>query len=87
MTEKSLIDQELGRYHFYVATTATKNQIAQAFETIFGHKAISVRTLKSKGKVKTDWRHRRPIVKSDRKKAIISIAKDKKIELLNINKK
>lgn len=87
VTEKSLMDQERGRYHFLVSLKANKDQISHAFEVIFGHKALGVNTFKVKGKTKTDWRHRRPIVKPDRKKAIVTIAKDKKIELLNLNKK
>ena len=86
VTEKSLVDQENGRYHFYVALTANKDQVATAFTSLFGHKVLSVNTTKIKGKVKTDWRKRRQIIKSDRKKAIVTIEKGKKIESLSLKK-
>lgn len=87
ITEKTLADQANGRYVFYVDIKANKHQIAAAFESTFGIKPISVNTLKLKGKMKTDWKKRLPIKKSDRKKAIITIPKDKKIESLNIKTK
>ena len=87
ITEKTLADQVNGRYVFYVDIKANKHQIALAFEETFGIKPISVNTLKLKGKMKTDWKKRLPIRKSDRKKAIITIPKDKKIESLSIKTK
>lgn len=84
VTEKSLADQSNGKYYFWVEKNANKNQIAEAFKSIFGIDPLSVNTIKVKGKVKTNWKTRQPIMKSDRKKAIIIVPKDKKIELLNI---
>jgi large subunit ribosomal protein L23 len=86
VTEKSLGNQEKGVYSFWVAVTANKNQIASAFQSVFNLKPLSVNTLTSKGKVKTDWKKRTPIQKSDRKKAIITLGKDQKIEMLNLAK-
>lgn len=86
VTEKSLINQEKGIYSFWVNVAANKNQIASAFQSVFGVKPLSVNTSNLKGKIKTDWKNRTPIKKSDRKKAIITLEKDQKIELLNIAK-
>lgn len=86
VTEKSLVNQEKGVYSFWVSVGANKNQIASAFQSVFNIKPLSVNTLTSKGKVKTDWKKRTPIQKSDRKKAIITLGKDQKIELLNLAK-
>ena len=86
ITEKSLGNQEKGVYSFWVKATANKNQIASAFETVFNIKPLSVNTLVSKGKVKTDYKKRTPIQKPERKKAIITLGKDQKIELLNLAK-
>ncbi len=86
VTEKSLINQEKGIYSFWVNVAANKNQIASAFQSVFGVKPLSVNTSNLKGKMKTDWKKRTPIKKSDRKKAIITLGKDQKIELLNIAK-
>ena len=61
VTEKSLVNQEKGIYTFWVNLTATKNQINVAFQSVFGHKPLSVNTVRVKGKVKTDWKKRTPI--------------------------
>ena len=87
ITEKTLADQQNGRYAFYVNLKSTKQQIASEFEQIFGHKPESVNTIKVKGKTKTDWKKRLPIKKPDQKKAIITIDKNKKIESLMIKTK
>lgn len=87
VTEKSILGREKGLYAFWVSLNSTKRQISAAFETVFGIKPQSVRTVKVWGKAKTDWKKRLPIRKPDRKKAIIVIAKDQKIESLNLNQK
>lgn len=81
ITEKALIEQDKGKYSFWVGKKSNKNQISQAFETVFGIKPLAINTTIVKGKMKTDQRNRKPIKKSDQKKAIITIPKDKKIEL------
>jgi large subunit ribosomal protein L23 len=87
ITEKALIEQSKGKYSFWVGKKSNKNQIEQAFEMVFGVKPLAVNTIIIKGKMKTDWKKRKPIKKSDQKKAIITVAKDQKIELLTINNK
>lgn len=86
-TEKTLIQQEQGKHVFWVKRQATKGQIEASFEAVFGIKPLSINTVLVKGKTKTDWKKRLPIKKSDLKKAIITINKKTKIELLNINTK
>ena len=86
-TEKTLAQQENGKYSFWVKRDATKGQIEDSFETAFGVKPLSVNTILVKGKTKTDWKKRLPIKKSDLKKAVITIDKNKKLELLNPNTK
>lgn len=87
VTEKSLLAQSHGVYSFWVKLSANKNQIAQAIEAVFSVKPKSVRTTKQWGKVKTDWKKRMPIQKPDRKKAIIVLAKDQKLDILHLNQK
>lgn len=86
-TEKTLAQQENGKYTFWVKKAATKGQITTSFEAVFGIKPLSVNTVLVKGKNKTDWKKRLPIKKSDRKKAIITVDKNSKIELLKLNLK
>jgi large subunit ribosomal protein L23 len=85
LTEKSLVAHAVGKYTFLVSRQSSKFQIAKAFETVFGVKPLNVNTNTIKGKQKTDWKKRLPIKKPDEKMAIITIPKDKKIELLNLS--
>ena len=86
-TEKTLIQQENGKYTFWVKKETTKGQIKDSFESVFGLKVLSINTVLVKGKIKTDRQKRLPIKKSDLKKAIITVDKTKKIELLKLNTK
>jgi len=86
-TEKTLIQQDKGKYTFWVKKDATKGQIESSFEAVFGIKPLSINTVLVKGKNKTDWKKRLPIKKPDLKKAIITVDKNTKIELLNLKTK
>jgi large subunit ribosomal protein L23 len=86
-TEKTLIQQEKGKYTFWVKRNSTKGQIETSFEAVFGIKPLGINTVILKGKTKTDYKKRLPIKKSDRKKAIITVGKDQKLELLKLNTK
>ncbi|MDD2482971.1 MAG: 50S ribosomal protein L23 [Candidatus Shapirobacteria bacterium] len=86
-TEKTLSQQENGKYAFWVKKDATKGQIESSFEAVFGVKPLNINTVIVKGKMKTDRQKRLPIKKSDLKKAIISVEKNTKIELLKLNLK
>jgi len=88
ITEKSLTLRETeSKYSFWVDTKANKNQIAVAFETVFNTKPLRINTVLIKGKIKRDRRKGLPIKKSDRKKAIITVPKGTKIELLKLKTK
>jgi large subunit ribosomal protein L23 len=86
VTEKSLSAQAQGKYSFWVDRSATKNQIAAAFKNIFDIDPLSVNTTLIKGKSKTNWKTRKTTQKPDRKKAIITVAKDAKLEILKLAK-
>jgi len=84
ISEKAIYTQSLGKYTFVVDSNASKDQIAKEFKEVFGITVLSVNTIKIKGKVKTNWKNRRPINKPDVKKAIITVGLDKKIDLLTL---
>ena len=86
ITEKALVMQTQGKYTFLVGLKSNKDQIEKAFETVFGIKPLFVNTKIVKGKLKATGKNRKEVKKSDRKVAVITVAKDKKIELLNLNK-
>jgi large subunit ribosomal protein L23 len=88
ITEKVLASQQaLDKYAFWVNPKVNKNQIEATFKSVFGIKPLSINTVILKGKTKTNWKTRQPIAKSDRKKAIITVPKGTKIELLKLNTK
>ena len=71
ITEKSNMGIEAGKYTFQVAKKATKIQIANAVQALFGVKVLNVNTMTVKGKEKRVGANtgRRP----DWKKAIVTI--------------
>lgn len=70
ITHKSTLLATEKCYTFLVEKTANKYQIAEAFNSLFGAKALKVRTVAVRSKQK---RTRRGIVqKADKKKAYIS---------------
>jgi large subunit ribosomal protein L23 len=72
ITEKSTLLSEHNGVVFKVANDATKPQIKEAVEALFGRKVKSVNTIVSKGKSKT-WKGK-PYSRSDTKKAIVTLA-------------
>lgn len=71
ITEKSTVASENNQVVFRVPLEATKPEIAEAVETLFRVKVKAVNTLRSKGKVKQF--KGRPYVRSDVKKAIVTL--------------
>ncbi len=71
ITEKATLGSEHNQVTFEVAKTATKPQIKQAVETLFGVKVKGVNTLVQKGKNKRFKGV--PIKKPDTKKAIVTL--------------
>jgi large subunit ribosomal protein L23 len=71
ITEKSTLLSEQNGVVFKVANDATKPQIKEAVEALFGRKVKSVNTIVSKGKTKR-WKGQ-PYKRSDAKKAIVTL--------------
>ena len=71
ITEKSNMGIETGKYTFQVAKKATKIQIANAVQALFGVKVLNVNTMTVKGKEKRVGYHTGKT--SDWKKAIVTI--------------
>ena len=71
ITEKSTLLSEQNGVVFKVANDATKPQIKEAVEALFGRKVKSVNTIVSKGKTKR-WKGR-PYKRTDAKKAIVTL--------------
>jgi large subunit ribosomal protein L23 len=84
VTEKSIAAQSGGKYGFVVDLKATKGQVATEFQALFGIKPLMVNLFIVKGKVKSNWKTRTPILRPNFKKAIITVKKDQKIDLLTL---
>lgn len=79
VTEKATLLGERNQIVFRVAINSTKPAIKVAVETLFGVKVAAVNTLVAKGKTK---RFRgRPGVRSDVKKAYVTLAEGQSIDL------
>ena len=77
ITENSMAGIADKKYTFKVATDATKVEIAQAVEELFGVKVAKVNTIRSQGKAKRTGAYpmgRRP----ETKKAIVTLTPDSK---------
>jgi large subunit ribosomal protein L23 len=79
ITEKATKLSEVNQVVFRVAQTATKPDIAKAVETLFKVKVKAVNTIRQKGKPKTF--RGRPFVKSDSKKAVVTLAEGYQIDI------
>ena len=79
ITEKATMASEANAVVFEVARDATKPEIKAAVEAVFGVRVKAVNTLITKGKTK---RFRgRPGVRSDRKKAYVTLEEGKTIDV------
>ncbi|OYX43497.1 MAG: 50S ribosomal protein L23 [Rhodobacterales bacterium 32-67-9] len=79
ITEKATMASEAGAVVFQVAKTATKPQIKEAVEAVFGVKVKAVNTTITKGKTK---RFRgQPGVRSDVKKAYVTLEEGNTIDV------
>jgi large subunit ribosomal protein L23 len=79
ITEKATIASEHNKVVFKVARNATKPQIKAAVEKLFDVKVTGVNTLVTKGKVKLF--KGRPGVRSDVKKAVVTLAEGHRIDV------
>ncbi len=79
ITEKSTNLSELNKYSFLISSVANKNNVKKAVESIFDVKVKAVNILNQKGKVK---RFKGVLgVRSDKKKAIVTLEKDNSIDI------
>ena len=79
ITEKATRLTESNQVVFRVAQSATKPDIAKAVETMFKVKVRAVNTIKQKGKPKLF--RGRPYVRSDVKKAVVTLAEGYQIDI------
>ena len=79
VTEKASMGSQHGQVTFHVALEATKPEIKAAVEALFKVDVRAVNTLRVKGKTKMF--KGRPGVRSERKKAIVTLGEGQTIDL------
>lgn len=79
ITEKATLVSENGAFVFRVTKTATKPQIKEAVEAVFGVKVKAVNTMITKGKAKKF--RGRPGERSDVKKAYVTLEEGNTIDV------
>jgi large subunit ribosomal protein L23 len=79
ITEKSMASSESGKVVFMVPLSATKDEVKAAVEAIFNVKVTKVNTVKQAGKVKRFKGYEG--VRSDYKKALVTLAEGQNIDV------
>ena len=79
ITEKASLVSENNQVVFKVARDATKPAIKAAVEALFNVKVTAVNTMIQKGKTKR-WKGQ-PYIRSDEKKAVITLAEGSSIDV------
>lgn len=88
ITEKmTLLQEQQNQYSFEVALNSSKVDIKNAIQKKFNVKVDSVRTVTSKGKRKSQFTKRGKYegFRATKKRAIVTLAKDNKIDLFESN--
>jgi large subunit ribosomal protein L23 len=80
VTEKTTSLSQFNQVEFIVQKTASKVEIKKAVEEIFGVKVASINTINQKGKQKVF--RGRPGVRSDFKKAIVTLKEGEQLDVL-----
>lgn len=80
ITEKSQMGAEFNKFTFNVSSWATKSQIKEAVNAIFGAEVVKVNVVNTKGKVK---KFKGTLGKrKDTRKAIITLAEGQSIDVV-----
>jgi large subunit ribosomal protein L23 len=79
ITEKSTMLSDSNAVVFRVAPSASKPEIKEAVEALFGVTVVGVNTIVAKGKTKR-WKGK-PYQRSDVKKAIVRLAEGQSIDI------
>jgi large subunit ribosomal protein L23 len=81
VTEKSTLDAQNGKYHFYVPFNATKVDVAREVGFIYGKKVASVNMVSTREKTRTAGRKSPMVKRKAKKKAIVTFANKELIDL------
>ncbi|MFA6521549.1 MAG: 50S ribosomal protein L23 [Candidatus Gracilibacteria bacterium] len=82
VTEKATSGEKEGKYQFFVSKDATKVDIKDAFNKVYGVKAIKVNVINTAGKTKIGAGRREVPKKAALKKVVITTASKKTLDVL-----
>lgn len=80
VTEKSTLDAQNGKYHFYVPFSATKVDVAREIKAIYGKAVDSVNIVSTRAKSRTAGKTAR-VKRKAKKKAIVTFANKESIDI------
>ena len=80
ISEKGTLLEKSGKYLFLVDSSVNKTEMAEAVSKMFKVKVKKVNFIKLPGKVKTLARYHRKSKQPERKKAIVTLVKEGKID-------
>lgn len=85
-TEKSTALGTMKKHAFYAPKEMTKIQIKQAVHELYGVRVTTVRTLKSREKLRGALTKRPGVKRPERKKVIITLDTDKPLDFTKLKK-
>jgi large subunit ribosomal protein L23 len=86
ISEKTIAESEKKKYTFQTELLATKTQIKKAVEEMFGVKVTGIRTAIVMGKTYRTGKRWLQSQKANWKKAVVTVAGDKTIDLFDVGK-
>ncbi|OIN94700.1 50S ribosomal protein L23 [candidate division WWE3 bacterium CG06_land_8_20_14_3_00_42_16] len=87
ISEKSIDETARNQYTFWVSKNATKRQIAQAVELQFKVDVLDVKVINIRGKKVHFGKIRKEGKRQDRRKSVVTIKPDQKIEIFETGSK
>lgn len=81
ITEKSFDKANRGWYSFILDKDLNKNQAKKIIENFFSVNVVKIKSVILKGKTKRSWKTKKQVKEQDRKKVVVKLAKDQKIEI------
>lgn len=87
ITEKSSLQNTIGKYMFEVKKSARKATIKKEFESLYGVKAKDIKTQITTEKLRSSGRKGSIVKRQSSKRALISIEKGKTLDQFKIKQK
>ena len=84
ITEKSIKNTVANKYTFYVSKKAAKRQISRAVEELFKVNVLDIKVINIRGKKVRFGKKRIPGKQKDKRKAVVTIKAEQKIDIFDL---